>query len=208
MNRTPIDPPTRTDPTRTDPTRTDPTRTDPTRTDPTLATTTIDTPVGVLTVGASDLGVRLVTWPDDERTLAGTHAVADTGAGAASEHGSGARERILADAVAQLREYFAGERTTFDLPLDPVGTPFQRSAWQVLRTIPYAATMSYGDQARALGDPNKARAVGAANGRNPISIIVPCHRVVGHRGTLTGFAGGLDAKAWLLEHERRVLAKR
>ena len=180
---------------------------------PTLATTTIDTPVGVLTVGASDRGVRFVTWPDDERTLAGAHAAADAGAGstvapAPPGRGPGARERILADAVTQLQEYFAGERTTFDLPLDPVGTPFQRSAWQVLRTIPYAATMSYGEQARALGDPNKARAVGAANGRNPISIIVPCHRVVGHRGTLTGFAGGLDAKAWLLEHERRVLANR
>ena len=112
--------------------------------------------------------------------------------------------RILELACTQLREYFAGDRREFDVPLDPVGTAFQQSAWRVLRTIPYAATMSYGEQARALGDPNKARAVGAANGRNPISIIVPCHRVVGSTGALTGFAGGLDAKQWLLQFEREV----
>ena len=85
--------------------------------------------------------------------------------------------------------------------LDPVGTPFQRAVWDVLRTIPYGSTMSYGEQARRLGDPNKARAVGAANGKNPISIVVPCHRVVGANGSLTGFAGGLATKAWLLEFE-------
>jgi methylated-DNA-[protein]-cysteine S-methyltransferase len=104
--------------------------------------------------------------------------------------------------VRQLQEYFAGNRRDFDLPLDPVGTEFQQQVWHVLRTIPYGETISYGEQARRLGDVNKSRAVGAANGRNPISIIVPCHRVVGSTGKLTGFAGGLDTKAWLLQHER------
>jgi methylated-DNA-[protein]-cysteine S-methyltransferase len=105
--------------------------------------------------------------------------------------------------MAQLDEYFAGRRREFDLPLDPVGTEFQRSAWNVLRTIPYGATMSYGEQAAALGDAKKARAVGSANGRNPLSIVVPCHRVIGTSGKLTGFAGGIEAKRYLLEMERR-----
>jgi methylated-DNA-[protein]-cysteine S-methyltransferase len=110
-------------------------------------------------------------------------------------------ERLADDTVRQLREYFAGTRTEFDLPLDPIGTDFQRGAWTVLRSIPYGRTMSYGEQARAMGDANKARAVGAANGRNPISVIVPCHRVVATSGALTGFAGGLSSKEWLLRHE-------
>ena len=109
---------------------------------------------------------------------------------------------ILDEAVKQLEEYFAGTRRDFDLPLDPLGTPFQQSAWMVLRSIPYGQTISYGQQALQLGDPNKARAVGAANGKNPLSIVVPCHRVVGSTGHLTGFAAGLDIKSWLLDHER------
>ncbi|MFN8021940.1 MAG: methylated-DNA--[protein]-cysteine S-methyltransferase [Acidimicrobiales bacterium] len=164
-----------------------------------IATTTLDTPVGQLTLAASSHGLRLVLWPGELRTI---DAGADDGAGGLDP------TEVLDQAVRELTEYFAGDRQQFDLPLDPVGTPFQQSVWQVLRTIPYAGTMSYGEQARALGDPNKARAVGAANGRNPISIIVPCHRVVGKNGSLTGFAGGIDAKAWLLDHERRVLATR
>ena len=118
-----------------------------------------------------------------------------------------AAEAHLDRAASQLAEYFRGTRREFDLDLDPEGTAFQRSAWEVLRTIPYGATLSYGQQAAALGDPAKARAVGAANGRNPLSIVVPCHRVVAAGGALTGFAGGLDTKAWLLDHERRVLTK-
>ena len=110
---------------------------------------------------------------------------------------------VVAETVRQLDQYFEGERTDFDLPLDPQGSPFQQQAWLALRTIPYGETVSYGEQARRLGDPNKARAVGAANGRNPISIVVPCHRVIGTSGKLVGFGGGLDAKAWLLAHERR-----
>lgn len=111
---------------------------------------------------------------------------------------------VLDRAVAQLEEYFAGTRTAFDLPLAPHGTAFQQQAWEALRRIPYGETISYGQQALMLGDRNKSRAVGAANGKNPIPIVVPCHRVVGSTGHLTGFAGGLDTKAWLLDHERRI----
>ncbi len=158
-----------------------------------LSSTTMDTPVGVLTLVASEHGLRAVMWPDERDGR--VPVAAATGAGPAAEH-------ILDDAVRELDEYFAGERTEFDLPLDPVGTEFQQQAWAVLRTIPYGQTMSYGEQAARLGDKNKSRAVGAANGRNPISIIVPCHRVVGSNGKLTGFAGGLENKDWLLRHER------
>lgn len=101
----------------------------------------------------------------------------------------------------QLDEYFAGERTEFSLPLDPSGTEFQQRVWDALRTIPYGQTWSYMELAQTLGNPLAIRAVAAANGKNPISIIVPCHRVVGSDGSLTGFAGGLDRKRFLLEQE-------
>ena len=101
----------------------------------------------------------------------------------------------------QLSAYFAGEPVTFDLPLLPTGTAFQQQVWQQLCKIPYGETCSYGDLASDLNNPKAVRAVGAANGKNPISIIVPCHRVIGANGTLTGYAGGLDRKAWLLNLE-------
>ena len=171
-------------------------------------TTTLDTPVGTLTVIASDVGVRAVLWPGESYDdLVGSRVRRrSTHTSSATSPSTGAAREIAARAVAQLAEYFDGRRREFDVPLDPHGTDFQRSAWRVLRTIPYGTTMTYGEQARALGDANKARAVGAANGRNPISVIVPCHRVVGGNGSLTGFAGGLDAKSWLLAHERATLA--
>ena len=103
---------------------------------------------------------------------------------------------------AQLGEYFAGERTDFDLPLAPTGTDFQQRVWAALRTIPYGETWSYGRLAEAVGQPGAARAVGLANGRNPLSIVVPCHRVVGSSGKLTGYAGGVERKAFLLDLER------
>jgi methylated-DNA-[protein]-cysteine S-methyltransferase len=106
----------------------------------------------------------------------------------------------------QLKEYFAGSRTTFDLPLEPSGTDFQLSVWELLRKIPYGVTTSYGELARRLGEPKASRAVGAANGANPIPIIVPCHRVVGSKGELTGFGGGIERKRWLLEHEGALMA--
>ena len=107
----------------------------------------------------------------------------------------------LDDAELQLREYFAGRRTEFDLPLAPEGTPFQRRVWEALREIPYGTTVSYGELARRVGHPDGARAVGAANGRNPIAIVIPCHRVIGAGGALVGYGGGLDRKRVLLELE-------
>jgi methylated-DNA-[protein]-cysteine S-methyltransferase len=103
----------------------------------------------------------------------------------------------------QLRAYFAGELQAFDVPLAARGTPFQQRVWQLLRTIPYGTTTTYGELARRLGNGNASRAVGLANGRNPIGIVIPCHRVVGADGALTGYAGGIERKRWLLEHERR-----
>ena len=156
-------------------------------------TTTLPTPVGELTLVASADGLRAVLWPQEREG----RARRDEAAG-----GGPAAEQVLATARRELEEYFAGTRTEFDVPLDPIGTEFQLRAWQVLSTIPYGRTITYGEQATRLGGPERSRAVGAANGRNPISIIVPCHRVVGSTGKLTGFAGGLGTKAWLLRHEQ------
>jgi methylated-DNA-[protein]-cysteine S-methyltransferase len=114
---------------------------------------------------------------------------------------------LLAAAAQQLREYFAGERRRFDLPLAPSGTAFQERVWRKLGDIPYARTWSYGELARAVEQPTASRAVGAANGRNPISIIIPCHRVIGSDGSLTGYGGGEPAKRWLLDHEARVTSQ-
>ena len=111
------------------------------------------------------------------------------------------RAEPFASAASQLSEYFAGERTTFDLPLAPRGDDFHQRVWALLREIPYGETRSYGDLARALGDRNLAQAVGTANGRNPIGIVVPCHRVIGADGSLVGYAGGLDRKRFLLALE-------
>jgi len=108
---------------------------------------------------------------------------------------------VLACAASQLAEYFAGARHAFDLPLAPRGTGFQRLVWHALVAIPYGETRSYGQLAHAIGRPAAARAVGAANAKNPLAIVVPCHRVIGASGDLTGYAGGMDAKRWLLAHE-------
>lgn len=154
----------------------------------------VDSPIGPLTLVASEAGLHEVRFPNDRRP-----AVPDAVPGL-----DGDEPPALVDAATQLAEYFAGERREFDLALAPRGTPFQLAAWAALRTIPFATTVSYGEQARKLGDPSKTRAVGAANGRNPIPVIIPCHRVVGADGRLVGFGGGLETKAWLLDHERRV----
>ncbi len=115
--------------------------------------------------------------------------------------------KVLDRAAGQLAEYFAGRRRTFDLPLGPRGTGFQALVWRALTRIPYGETRSYGELARSIGRPAASRAVGAANGRNPISIIVPCHRVIASNGALTGYAGGLAAKRWLLDHEAATLRR-
>jgi methylated-DNA-[protein]-cysteine S-methyltransferase len=107
------------------------------------------------------------------------------------------------DVVAQLDAYFAGELSAFELEMNMLGTPFQRNVWTQLCEIPYGETISYGELAQRVGNPNAARAVGLANGRNPIAIIVPCHRVIGANGSLTGYGGGLERKTWLLKHEIR-----
>ena len=112
---------------------------------------------------------------------------------------------LLDHAAAQLREYFAGSRQEFDLPLAPAGTEFQLACWQALAEIPYGETRSYGEQARRIGRPDRARAVGAANGANPIAIILPCHRVIGADGSLVGFGGGLETKRRLLDLEAGIL---
>ncbi|MBE9075970.1 methylated-DNA--[protein]-cysteine S-methyltransferase [Romeria aff. gracilis LEGE 07310] len=107
----------------------------------------------------------------------------------------------------QLTAYFAGGLTQFDLPLRMQGTPFQRRVWDALNTIPYGTTATYGELAQSIGQPNASRAVGLANGRNPVSIIVPCHRIIGANGNLTGYGGGIERKRWLLDHERCIRAK-
>ncbi len=107
--------------------------------------------------------------------------------------------------VQQLAEYFRGERTTFDLPLEFYGTAFQKKVWRALLDVPFGVTASYGDIARAIGNPKAVRAVGGANGKNPISIVAPCHRIIGSNGTLTGYGGGLWRKEWLLAHEASVV---
>lgn len=115
------------------------------------------------------------------------------------------RTPLLAKVSAQLDEYFDGRRERFDLPLAPRGTDFQSAVWAVLQRIPFGVTWSYAQVARALGNPKAVRAVGAANGSNPVSIIIPCHRVIGANGSLTGYGGGLPRKRWLLAHERTEL---
>jgi methylated-DNA-[protein]-cysteine S-methyltransferase len=157
-------------------------------------TITMSSPVGELRLIAGDRGLRAILWGAEDAARIASIDKADL---------VERRTAMLDQADAQLEEYFAGTRREFDLPLDPLGTPFQQSAWMVLRTIPYGQTISYGHQASQLGDPNKARAVGAANGKNPLSIVVPCHRVIGSSGHLTGFAAGLEIKSWLLDHERQ-----
>lgn len=166
--------------------------------------TTIESPVGPLFLGGSAVGIhRLVFLEPDESTLRTVYTLAGSVAALERDAGEVARrdEDAAAPAVAQLREYFEGSRTEFDLPLAPRGTAFQLQVWDALTRIPAGETRSYGQVAAEVGMPSASRAVGMANGRNPIAIVVPCHRVVGADGTLTGYGGGLDRKRWLLEHE-------
>ena len=148
----------------------------------------LDSPVGALTVLLAD-GALAGLWLPEHRRSASLDL--------------GPRDDAAAAGVAaQLVEYFDGRRTAFDLELAPVGTAFERRVWERLRAIPFGATTTYGALARELGDPGAAQAVGAANGRNPISIVVPCHRVLGADGGLTGYAGGVAAKRYLLDLEQ------
>jgi len=155
-----------------------------------LAFTHLDSPVGRLRLVASPQGLAAVLWENDRPTRVRLGQLAED---PGHPH--------LRRAILQLNEYFAGQRIAFDLPLDARGTTFQQQVWDQLLAIPYGETRSYLDLARKLGNPNATRAVGAANGRNPISIIVPCHRVIGSSGNLTGFAGGMAIKQRLLDLE-------
>ncbi|WP_305778086.1 methylated-DNA--[protein]-cysteine S-methyltransferase [Jatrophihabitans sp. GAS493] len=158
---------------------------------PRVRYTHIPSPVGPLLVKRDRIGITGLYFST------GRHPewVSSTDADATVDDGA------FDDVRAQLEEYFAGRRTRFELELNPAGTDFQRRVWLALREIPYGKTKTYGEQAEAIGSPKAVRAVGLANGRNPISIIVPCHRVIGANGSLTGFGGGLEAKRWLLDHE-------
>jgi len=158
------------------------------------------TPVGVLQVGASDDAVLYVELPRRR--------------GSAPRFERWLHDRLLSRgdtpvlraALTQLREYFAGKRRSFDVPVEPVGTEFQQRVWKIVAAIPFGETVSYGAIADRLGSPVKARAVGAAVGANPIPIIIPCHRVIGADGSLVGYGGGLRMKIWLLRHEQALLA--
>ncbi|MBY6186470.1 methylated-DNA--[protein]-cysteine S-methyltransferase [Marinobacter hydrocarbonoclasticus] len=147
------------------------------------------TPVGQLEIVADERAIIAVQFIDEDAPATAPESP------------------LTQEAKAQLEAYFCGQRQQFDLPLAPKGTPFRQAAWQALCAIPYGETRSYGEQAVVMGNPKAVRAVGAANGANPIAIVIPCHRVIGKNGTLTGYAGGLDRKAWLLALEQDALGR-
>jgi methylated-DNA-[protein]-cysteine S-methyltransferase len=152
----------------------------------------IDSPVGRLYLAATERGLTELLFIDE---MSGLPELVK---------GGGEAARIVDDTERQLAEYFAGKRREFDIPVAPAGTEFQLATWKALRLIAYGETMSYGELARRIDRPRAVRAVGAANGANPISIIVPCHRVIGADGTLTGYGGGLHRKRRLLELEQGI----
>lgn len=155
-----------------------------------MTTTYFDSPLGIVRITGDELGVSFISCTDiplNEQRVAirPDDELADP----------------VRHALEQLTEYFAGTRRTFDFPLSPVGTTFQQAVWRALLTVPFGTTLSYLSLSRQLGDEKAIRAVAAANGRNPLWIVVPCHRIIGTNGSLTGYAGGLWRKQWLLEHE-------
>ena len=147
----------------------------------------LNTAIGALTIAADDSGLRYVLFENNKYVPDRQYWQRDVGP-----------TRLARE---QLQQYFAGERQTFDLQLSPVGTEFQQKTWAMLAQIPFGKTWSYGELAGNIAAPKAVRAVGAANGRNPLPIILPCHRVIGSNGSLTGFGGGLATKKWLLDHE-------
>ena len=161
----------------------------------------IESELGPLFVGGSAAGVHRIDFLRDSRDERHFVECLARESGEATVRDATA----AATAVGQLREYFAGERRRFDLPIAPAGTPFRQRVWRLLLEIPHGETATYGEIANRLGTPDAARAVGAAVGRNPLAVVIPCHRVVGTNGALTGYAGGLDRKRWLLNHEATAL---
>ena len=156
---------------------------------------TIDSPVGRLTLVATDEGLAAILWEHDRPGRVRLDVTAE------DQH-----HPVLIETERQLAEYFAGRRKAFTVTLDVAGTDFQRKVWNALRTIPFGETRSYAEIAKQIGNRDAVRAVGAANGKNPVAIIAPCHRVIGSTRKLTGFAGGLEAKAHLLAHEGATTA--
>lgn len=155
----------------------------------------MDSPVGKIELVASDKGLAAILWENDNPDRVRLEKILED-----KDH------PILLEAEEQLKEYFEGKRQTFSLDLDFAGTDFQKKVWEALLTIPFGETRTYGQIARQIGNPKAVRAVGAANSKNPISIIAPCHRVIGASGKLTGFAGGLENKALLLNLEKPIHA--
>ncbi|WP_026809402.1 methylated-DNA--[protein]-cysteine S-methyltransferase [Arenibacter latericius] len=151
-----------------------------------METAFINTPLGVAKLQGDENGINSISILDGDEKL------------------SDILPEVLEDAVYQLREYFEGRRTQFSLLLNPQGTDFQKRVWQALEQIPYGKTTSYMELSKTLGDPKAIRAVASANGKNPLWIVIPCHRVIGSDGSLTGYAGGIHRKKWLLEHESPV----
>jgi methylated-DNA-[protein]-cysteine S-methyltransferase len=142
-----------------------------------------DAPIGLLEIRATDEGITHILFVDERTEAVRGHP-------------------LIERCKSQLVDYFEGRRQTFDVPLAPQGTAFQQRVWMRLRDVPYGETCSYATISSGIGSPRSHRAVGAANGRNPLSIVVPCHRVIGSNGQLTGYAGGLERKQWLLRHEQ------
>lgn len=149
----------------------------------------LDSPIGKLRIKASEDALSSITFNDTD----------------ASNSPSNKSSGIINKAVKQLEEYFEGKRTIFELPLSPEGTDFQQRVWKALQSIPYGQTTTYSELSSKLGDPRAIRAVGKANGQNPIPIIIPCHRVIGANNNLIGYAGGIERKRWLLQHEGALL---
>jgi methylated-DNA-[protein]-cysteine S-methyltransferase len=152
------------------------------------------TPIGPLLIAGGPGAIRRIEFPRNGEASQPADGWSETGDG------------VVAEAARQLSEYFSGTRMEFDLPLAPEGTEFQRAVWRHLQGIPYGETIAYGELARRVGNPKASRAVGAANGANPLPIVIPCHRVIGANGKLTGFGGGLPIKEALLSLEARRLA--
>jgi methylated-DNA-[protein]-cysteine S-methyltransferase len=157
-----------------------------------------ESPIGTLTIVVSPRGLRSIYFPH--------HTARD--AAILNDISADDQHRDIVRAVSQLDEYFSGDRQVFDVALDLVGTEFQQMAWRALAEVPYGQTATYAQQAAHIGRPKAVRAVGGANRMNPVPIVLPCHRIVGSNGSLTGFAGGLDTKQWLLHHEHGVVTEK
>jgi len=168
-----------------------------------LTSSLIDTPIGKMIAVCSSKGICILDFPYRKmiNTIRGRVATA------ASEEIEEGTHPLITELEVQLQEYFTGVRTGFDVPLDIVGSPFQLRVWEGLQQIPFGETKSYKQQSIFLGDEKAIRAVARANGENGLAIIIPCHRVIGENGSLTGYAGGLRAKQWLLDHERKHAGK-